>query len=167
MKIRSFKEDDYQAIVKIFFDSSEIKFSSENSKKDFQYKYLDFYLQNGFCFVALKDDNVLAYICGLYNILDYPEVFNLISYLEKFNNFYNDYPCVLHINASPNCRGLGIGSKLINYLIDDLNKKSIKGVHLITSKDSRNVRFYLKNEFSNVDTIIINGKSLVLLGKIL
>ena len=41
----------------------------------------------------------------------------------------------------------------------------IKGLHLITTEDARNVKFYEKNNYSKIYRAAYNGANLVLMGK--
>lgn len=64
-----------------------------------------------------------------------------------FADQFEAYPAHLHMNFHPSARGQGTGSFLIEDACARLKKKNIKGLHLITSPDQRNVGFYRKNAF--------------------
>jgi GNAT superfamily N-acetyltransferase len=63
-----------------------------------------------------------------------------------------DYPAILHINLKASARGTGVGSELISVLIEDLQRRGVKGIRLATmSIEAAN--FFQKNGF----TILFEG----------
>jgi GNAT superfamily N-acetyltransferase len=50
----------------------------------------------------------------------------------KGEDFYRDYPAVLHVNLNEDSRGKGAGKRLIAAYIDYLKQASVCGVHLAT-----------------------------------
>lgn len=66
----------------------------------------------------------------------------------EFNapSFSGDYPATLHINVDKECRGSGIGSKLIDAYLEYLRRKGVKGVHFATMSESAS-RFFKERGF--------------------
>lgn len=87
-------------------------------------------------------------------------------------DFYREYPAVLHINLKGPFRGKGIGSRLIKAYLDLLREKKVAGVHLATMSPGGAV-FFRKRGFSLLATHTrsyfrhITGKDVVvsILGK--
>jgi ribosomal protein S18 acetylase RimI-like enzyme len=64
-----------------------------------------------------------------------------------FKDLFKKFPAHLHINLSGRCRGYGVGSILMQSMLETLREEGLSGVHLVTSPDARNVSFYQKNGF--------------------
>ncbi len=64
----------------------------------------------------------------------------------KMPKFAEDYPAVLHINLRASCRGNGVGSSLIERLMEYYTKCGIKGVRLATMSIQA-AGFFRKNGF--------------------
>ena len=141
----------FASVVEIFFESSTRKaFKNDIDKAEFQWKYLDFYQEyfSDYFFVAHKDENVLGYIAGSPITNGLNDLWKCLPHLELFHDLYEAYPAHLHINLGAMSRGLGVGSELLKKLEFQLKDDGISGIHLITSKDARNVTFYLKNNYT-------------------
>lgn len=139
----SLKSQVLQEIEDIFFESSVKKsFKSEKERLDLKWKYLGFYLERypDYVWVAFSG-KVLGYCLGMPATLD-NELYAAQPHLKLFEEHYRDYPAHLHINCHREARGQGIGSILMEELEKGLRSEGIKGVHLMTSGDARNRRFY-------------------------
>ncbi|MFA5144349.1 MAG: GNAT family N-acetyltransferase [Candidatus Omnitrophota bacterium] len=64
----------------------------------------------------------------------------------KTPDFSKDYPAILHINISKECRMAGVGSKLINAYLGYLRALGVKGIHLATISDKAG-QFFSKQNF--------------------
>ena len=127
----------------------------EEGREAFKKKYLDDYLTL-LSFVAIQHENVVGYI------LCQPHA-DLAPYgLEAFKDFWPEYPAHLHINTHPGVQGQGVGGELLSFLERELAKKAIKGVHLITHAEARNVLFYEKNHYKRIHETV---QKLLMLGK--
>ncbi|MDB2447332.1 GNAT family N-acetyltransferase [bacterium] len=172
------------AIDDIFFESSAKKTFKDQAERDsFKYKYLGYYLEHHpELFLVCYDENqwkaagpsneLLGYICGSPDTLKDTELVELNPYLEIFKTEYESYPAHLHINCHARARGKGIGSRLISSFESSLknfevNGISVKGLHLITSPEARNVGFYERNGYTDKHVKSLSGNDLLLMGKTL
>ncbi len=62
-------------------------------------------------------------------------------------DYYNDYPAVLHINLREEVRGQGVGSALMDEYVRHLLKKGVRGVHLATMSPRSRI-FFEKQGFT-------------------
>lgn len=160
----------YQQIQEIFWETSaRSDFADLAEKKDFENRYLGIYLESyaEFVFVACEGQRVVGYILGAPDTLKAEAILKANLHMAIFEDMYQRYPAHLHINLRAETRGQGIGSELIKAFEDYLIKKSVTGLHLITSSTARNVSFYLKNGFVHKVERLWNGRPLLLLGKTL
>jgi ribosomal protein S18 acetylase RimI-like enzyme len=156
-------------VQEIFFISSSVKtFESEEKKISFFKRwckdYMDFYPNDFFIMRESDTKKVLGYLCSCENTpasllqLDIPG-------LSIFNDLFEQYPAHLHINFLPECRGMGLGSKLVEYYIQVLIKKNIKGLHLVTSPTALNISFYRRLGFTDEHTRVFGKVPLLFMGK--
>jgi GNAT superfamily N-acetyltransferase len=148
--IRSIDPDDHPAVEKIFWQTSaKTEFSDLQAKLRFQRRYLGYYLESLAAenFVFEKDGHILGYIISHPQTQDATDLLEMAPLLSHFSELYPNYPAHLHINMTPETRGLGIGSQLIKTLEMRLKTLGVTGLHLLTAPDSRNRSFYEKNGF--------------------
>jgi hypothetical protein len=153
--------------AKLIFEETAPTLASltPDARKTFEQKYFGIYLETpGYFYIALEQEKVLGYLAGVPNTL--PLHFVLNPYLNQFRaEIETCFPAHLHMNLTAAARGMGLGSKLISGFTQDLEKTSSPptGVHIVTSKDSENVRFYLKNGFEKTKeagNLLLMGKDL-------
>lgn len=152
-----------EQLEKIFFDSSSVQsFKDAKHKREFQNKYLNYYIETypKDCFIAREGQQVLAYILCCPDTLRDSFLLSVHPHLKLFEEYYKEYPAHLHINASPVSRGKGVGSQLIQALLSHLSVS----IHLITAEGERNIQFYLKNDFKELAKKEFKGAKLLLLG---
>ena len=144
----------------IFFEASNTKsFASETARAAFRERWLGRYLARHprWAYVALASDGTLAgYLVGA---LDEG------SGVDDFAQAEQDFPAHLHVNLAPPYRSRGIGADLIEAFSAEVLKAGAKGVHVVTSADARNVRFYERVGFRERARTTVNGRDLVLLGR--
>lgn len=162
-----FEDFHLKEVRDIFFESSSRKtFTSKEEKERFFHKYLGYYLLHwkSLSWVAVLDGKVLGYIVASpeTNILD---LMTIQPHLDIFLDEFTGFPAHLHINCHINSRGRGIGEKLVHTLEQELKKMGIRGVHIITSEDSPNRRFYQKLLFSTEIVKEFQGHKLLFMGK--
>jgi GNAT superfamily N-acetyltransferase len=87
--------------------------------------------------VAKEKDKVLGYVCGCPRTQG--NVLMLQNHLMSFLDELQRFPAHLHINCHRDSRGMGIGRMLVEAFCKKLDSK---GVHIITTKDSENTKFY-------------------------
>lgn len=158
-----------KGIDEVFFESSPKKnFASAAEREAFKYKYLDWYAQTypQLFLIALADNSdVMGYICGVPDTRLHPNLAALHPWFEIFEDCYSRFPAHLHINCAEAARGRGMGSTLLTVFENHLQTDGVKGVHLVTAPDARNVGFYDKNGYKFTKTAQWKGTSLLLMGK--
>lgn len=158
----------FEEVMDIFFESSTKKeFASVEERVRFLVKYLGVYFQSypELCFIALKDDKILGYCCGMPNTPH--ELYQLVPHLELFQDQYGLYPAHLHINCHAESRGQGVGALLMNAFETEMKNQGVEGVHVVTSPTARNVHFYEKLHYDHRVERNFEGTMLLLLGKTL
>jgi GNAT superfamily N-acetyltransferase len=75
------------------------------------------------------------------------------------------YPAHLHINLAAPFRCRGIGARLIARFAEQARQTGAPGMHVVTGKAMRNVRFYERCGFLERAAATLNGSTIVLLGK--
>jgi GNAT superfamily N-acetyltransferase len=145
----------------IFFEASNTKeFAGEGERAAFRERWLGKYLANEpqFAYVAFASANAPAagYLVG--------SVSEPVG-LEAFANAAWEYPAHLHVNLAPQFRNRGIGARLIDTFAVDALRAGAPGMHVVTSADSRNVRFYSRNGFAEIARAAVDGRDLVFLGR--
>lgn len=142
---------DYRSEVdEIFFEASTKKeFKDANEKEAFNWKYLGFYLAHypEYAWLAVKDDKVLGYVVAMPFSQD-PSLYQIQPHMAAFSDEFKTYPAHLHINCHESARGLGIGRKLMQSLLEQLKAQGVKGLHIMTGPDSENRAFYTKLGFN-------------------
>lgn len=91
--------------------------------------------------------------------------FKTLSYLKDFAALRQAYPVHLHINLDAAYRNSGIGRRLIAALASDLKAEGVLGIHIVTARAERNVRFYETAGFCIAAQTVWNGRELVLMGR--
>ena len=144
----------------IFFEASGTKsFPDETARAMFRDRWLGRYLKlhPQWAYLAVADSGAVAgYLVGA---LDEANGF------EDFAAASRQFPAHLHINLSPRFRSRGIGAALIARFAADAAAAGVRGVHVVTSADARNVHFYERVGFSLRARTTVNGRDLVFLGR--
>ena len=138
------------SIKNIFFESSSVKEFKDFESKDVFFKrwcgdYLTHYPQ--YFYLMFENNKLLGYLSGCLSTNDSLSVLNVPG-VQLFSDLYEDFPAHLHINFSAECRGKGLGSILVEHFLGKCRLKQIKGVHLITSLEAKNVTFYRRLGFN-------------------
>jgi ribosomal protein S18 acetylase RimI-like enzyme len=144
----------------IFFEASNTKtFPSEEARVAFRERWFGRYLSQHprWAYVALAADGVVAgYLVG---------ALDEASGFDDFAGVVLEFPAHLHVNLAPAYRNRGIGRRLISAFAKDAALAGAKGMHIVTSADARNVRFYERAGFSERARTTVNGSDLVFLGR--
>lgn len=162
------RPEKFEEVMEIFFEASTKKdFASMEERVRFLVKYLGVYVQSypELCLIALKDDSVVGYCCGMPNTP--PELYEQVPHLEIFEDQFEEYGAHLHINCSAASRGQGIGQKLMAEFESMMKMEGAEGIHIITSPTARNVQFYKKLNYNHEVLREFNKISLLFLGKTL
>jgi GNAT superfamily N-acetyltransferase len=88
-----------------------------------------------------------------------------LTYFQAFAAACARFPAHLHINLTEAARGGGIGARLIEACAADAAAAGLSGIHVVTSATARNVGFYRRNGFHEVDSAERNGNRVVFLGR--
>ena len=144
----------------IFFEASNTKtFASEEARAAFRERWFGRYLTQHpqWAFVALAaDGSVAGYLVG---------ALEEASGFDAFAEAAREFPAHLQVNLAPAYRSRGIGAALIDAFAADAARAGAKGMHIVTSADARNVRFYERAGFSERARTSVNGRDLVFLGR--
>jgi GNAT superfamily N-acetyltransferase len=144
----------------IFFEASGTKtFVDPEARAAFRERWFARYLAQypQWAYVAISGDGrVAGYLVGA---LDEGSGF------DDFALAADDYPAHLHVNLAPQFRNRGIGAVLIEAFAADALRAGAKGMHVVTSADARNVRFYERVGFRERARTSVNGSELVFLGR--
>jgi ribosomal protein S18 acetylase RimI-like enzyme len=156
-----------EEIKNIFFLSSSLKeFSSEERKAAFFKRWCGDYLTHfpEFFYLMHEEGKLLGYLSGCTDSLQAAKILSVPGY-EVFADLFVRYPAHLHINFHPDCRGKGLGSKLIENYLTELKNLRLSGVHLVTSPEAANISFYQRLGFSDVYARDLNAIKLLFMGK--
>jgi GNAT superfamily N-acetyltransferase len=157
------------AIEAIFFEASSVKvFASEQVRAAFRQRWLGLYLDTWpeHVFVARDDDGTMAgYLLGCLIDPACDERFDDIGYFKTFAAACAAYSAHLHINLAPAYRSRGIGADLIEAFASHARQCGAPGLHIVTSKDARNVRFYRQCGFVVVDETPWKAGAVVFMGR--
>jgi GNAT superfamily N-acetyltransferase len=136
----------------IFFEASTRKsFADDAERSAFRERWLGRYLRDDprFAYLAMSaTDELVGYLVGSVYDPRSSSKFADIGYFAEFRELTAHYPAHLHVNVRADCRGFGIGARLIDAFAEDARQAGAPGVHVVTSAASDNVRFYQRNGFS-------------------
>lgn len=158
-----------EQIWDIFFLCSFRKnFASEEEKKEFYDKWTKYYFSysSSLFYVAFEKEKVLGYLMACENshlARDYYQTTNP-SYLA-FEDKFDHYPCHFHINCHPSSQGKGVGKALVQALFDRLKEKQVKGVHIVTSRNAENVKFYQRAGMTDTESRMWKDYEVFFMGK--
>ena len=88
-----------------------------------------------------------------------------LGYFQSFAPQTARYPAHLHINLTAHARGAGLGGRLIQAFVAAVAAAGAPGIHVVTGKTARNVGFYARNGFAEVQAITWNGRDIVMLAR--
>jgi GNAT superfamily N-acetyltransferase len=154
----------------IFFEaSSRTSFASPGERAAFRERWLGRYLDGDTDVVLIAQDREGAVAGYLVGALDDPagqDRFADIGYFRvAFRDLCRRYPAHLHINLAPTFRSRGIGALLIEAFAARAAVAGAPGMHVVTARGLRNVRFYTRCGFTEVGATAWNGRDVVFLGK--
>lgn len=141
----------YRQIESIFFEASSLKeFSSPERKSAFFKRWCGDYAERfpQTFYLMLEGEKLLGYLSGCLDSKTAGSFLEVPGYCV-FNDLFDEFPAHLHINFHQDCRGRGLGSHLMQAYIEELDKKGIRGVHLVTSPGAQNITFYSRLGFNH------------------
>jgi len=141
-----------RGLDRIFFDASNTKSFADCAARDaFRERWLGRYLEHyrQWAYVALTSEGAVAgYLVGC---LDDPALsprFADLPYFQVFRLLTARYPAHLHVNVDAAHRGHGIGAALVARFVSEAQQEKSPGVHVVTSRNARNVAFYARHGFA-------------------
>jgi ribosomal protein S18 acetylase RimI-like enzyme len=161
-------EDLISQIKWIFFASSSLKEFSSPERKEAFFKrwcgdYLTYYPQE--FFIMIEGSKILGYLSGCSDSVGARKILEVPAF-DLFSDQFNQYPAHFHINFHPDIRGKGLGSMLVeSYCLSLKDKKTISGVHLITSDGAPNISFYRRLGFKQEIQRELGLMKLLFMGK--
>jgi GNAT superfamily N-acetyltransferase len=154
----------------IFFEASgRTGFASAHERDVFHERWLGRYLNGGTDVVLVAQDaagTIAGYLVGALHDPAEQDRFADIAYFRgAFRELCRRYPAHLHINLAPRFRNRGIGARLIAAFAAEAAAAGAPGLHVVTAKDARNVRFYARCGLAEVGATAWNGRDVVFLAK--
>ena len=146
----------YSAIETVFWETAnKTRFDTTAERERYRRSYMDHYWETApeLFLLALRSQQVLGYVCGVADTRKHVQLRRLADsagHIELFADLYDRFPAHLHINLTAASRGQGLGGRLVRALEERLRHPDIqaRGLHVVTSAQARNVRFYRHNGFS-------------------
>jgi len=156
-------------IEAIFFAASARQYFADDAERAaFRERWLGCYLAHEaeHAFLALDRSGAAAgYLAGALADPARSPCYADLPYFRAFAALTRCYPAHLHINVAPEVRSRGIGARLIEAFAAHAAAAGAPGMHVVTGKGMRNVRFYLRTGFEECGATVWNGREVVLLGR--
>ena len=153
----------------IFFEASGRVFAPGAEREAFRERWLGRYLRGGSDALLLAlagGDTVAGYLVGAVENPGLQDRFADFSYFRAdFAELCRHYPAHLHINLAPAFRGKGVGGLLIEAFAAYAAGQGAAGLHAVTGRAMRNVRFYQRCGFREEGTTSWNGREIVFLAR--
>lgn len=153
----------------VFYAASNTKaFASELVRQEFRERWLGRYIAhdaNHFYVACADDDSVAGYLAGCLDDPAQTSRFSDIPYVPHFAELTGLYPAHLHVNLRADVRSQGTGTALVSRFLGDARQAGAPGVHVVTSRGARNVRFYNRNGFSEKGAFGEGAREVVFLAK--
>ncbi len=157
------------AIDGIFFEASATKtFASDEARLAFRERWLGRYLTHfpQYAFLALSPGRtVRGYVIGSVEDPARLELFRDVAHFTSFRALTSQYPAQLHINITPAWRSQGLGARLVDTFCQAARGAGAPGVHVVTARGMRNVRFYEAIGFREAGHTSIEGRDLLFLAR--
>jgi GNAT superfamily N-acetyltransferase len=156
----------------IFFEASgRTGFASMKVRAAFRARWLGRYLQGGTDVLLIAEHPSGAVAGYLVGALEDPAEQARFSDIDYFRGAFRElcrrYPAHLHINLAPAFRSRGIGPRLIAVFAGLAADAGAPGLHVVTAKAARNVRFYTRCGLAEAGATCWNGREVVFLAKTL
>ncbi|MCB0348962.1 MAG: GNAT family N-acetyltransferase [Bdellovibrionales bacterium] len=168
MRVVSIKDVSFEAfkgqIFQIFLSQSSYQKHDVDTQWSYFEKWVGIYYKNwpDWFFVAVKDNEILGYICACPNSLAAIDKISFKSY-HLFKEVYKDNPVHFHINVKAGITGKGIGAQLLHAITHKASSEGYKNLHIITSSHEKNVNFYHKYGFKTIASKSLGAFDLLLM----
>jgi GNAT superfamily N-acetyltransferase len=153
----------------IFLQTSAKPPPAGPERQAFRQRWLGRYLCGGTDVLLLAlvgEDTVAGYLVGALEDPAPQERFADIGYFRSdFAHLTRLFPAHLHINLDQRFRAQGIGARLIETFAATARRAGAPGVHAVTGRGMRNVRFYERCGFLERGSALWNGREIVFLGR--
>jgi GNAT superfamily N-acetyltransferase len=152
----------------IFFEASGRTFAPGPEREAFRQRWLGRYLdtREDPVLLAIVAERVAGYLVGnLGNPAEQDRFLDLDYYGSHFAPHCRRFPAHLHINLAPAFRSRGIGKALVEAFAALAAAAGAAGIHVVTGKGMRNVRFYESCGFAPIGTAPWHGREVIFLGK--
>ncbi|MFZ0850896.1 MAG: GNAT family N-acetyltransferase [Hyphomicrobiaceae bacterium] len=151
----------------IFFEASGRTFAPGPEREAFRQRWLGRYLdtRGDPVLLAIVGEMVAGYLVGNLGNPAEQDRFLDLDYYGHFGPYCRRFPAHLHINLAPAFRGRGIGKALVDAFAALAAAAGAAGIHVVTGKGMRNVRFYESCGFATIGTAPWNGREVIFLGK--
>jgi GNAT superfamily N-acetyltransferase len=153
----------------IFFETAPLAPATGPERDAFRERWLGRYLAGGsdVVLLAFAEDGALAgYLVGALDDPARQERFADISYFRThFADLCRRFPSHLHINLASAFRNRGIGKTLIEAFAEVAARAGSPGMHVVTGRGMRNVRFYEHCGFRELASADRSGGTSVFLGR--
>lgn len=156
------------ALEEIFFLSSvRTDFASDEERAGFLERWTGWYVREAPEHVLFAHDpengTIHGYLTGCLDSAGAAALARTIPRYDLFADRFDCFPAHLHINVRPGCRDFGVGRLLIDQFADCCRAAYLPGMHLITAVGARNVPFYQRAGFTEVEPrgpLLFLGRSL-------
>jgi GNAT superfamily N-acetyltransferase len=140
-------------------------------REAFRERWLGRYLQGGSDVVLAalaREHDVAGYLVGaLDNPALQPRFADIAYFRTAFADLCRHFPAHLHVNLTAAYRSMGIGARLIEAFAAAASRAGAPGMHVVTGRGMRNVRFYLRCGFVERGSVLRDGGEGVFLGRTL
>ena len=153
----------------IFFETAPLAPQTRPERGAFRERWLGRYLADRGDVVLLAmtaEGRVAGYLVGALENPATQERFADISYFRThFAELCRRFPAHLHINLSESWRNRGIGAALVEAFAEVAARAGAPGMHIVTGRGMRNVRFYERCGFRELGAAERNGGASVFLAR--
>jgi GNAT superfamily N-acetyltransferase len=157
-------------IDEIFWQTSARTLALGPERDAFRERWLGRYMRGGgdvvLLAMAANPDTIAGYLVGALENPAAQQRFADIGYFRgAFAHLTRRFPAHLHINLDAAFRSRGVGAQLIEAFAERARRAGAPGMHVVTGRGMRNVKFYERCGFSEHGSASWNGNEVVFLGK--
>jgi GNAT superfamily N-acetyltransferase len=158
-----------EQVEAIFWQTARRSLPPGPERDAFRERWLGRYMQGGsdVVLLALAGRGVVAgYLVGaLEDPARQPRFDDIAYFRSDFAHLTARFPAHLHINVDARFRSMGVGARLIETFAQHAGDAGAPGIHVVTGKGMRNVRFYSRCGFVERAVASWNGSEIVFLGR--